>query len=448
MLEALKNRLQQAIERIRGRAVVDKEAVKALVKEIQRALLMADVNVEKVLELSKAIEEKAMSEDIPAGLTRQEHVTKVVYDELTALLGGSAPKIEVVKSKTNVFMLVGIEGSGKTLTCAKIAHYFHQKGYKVGLISTDTYRPGAKEQLRLYASKVSVPFYEDESKRPEEIARRGVDDFKRRGLDIVIVDTAGRHKEEKSLLKEMREMAEKVKPDQLFLVIDGTIGQQAYPQAKAFHEVAAIGGIAVTKLDGSAKGGGALSAASATGAKVYFVGAGEDVGDLEAYDPARFVGRLLGLGDMQALLDKVREIEDFQRMKERMEKVARGRFTLLDLMEQVEAVGKMGSLSKLLDMIPGLGTKVPKAAVEEAEEKLNTWRHVLKSMTDDEKLHPELIKSKRVRRISRGAGVEERVVRDMVKQYFQARRMIKSKQGRQLLKMMKKKGMKPEDLLH
>ncbi|MFQ5711039.1 MAG: signal recognition particle receptor subunit alpha [Candidatus Geothermarchaeales archaeon] len=447
MLDALKDRLQSAIERIRGRAVVDREAVKAFVKEIQRALLMADVNVEKVLEISKAIEKKALSEEIPPGLTRKEHVTKVIYDELTSLLGGSAPKLMVKKGKTNVFMLVGIEGSGKTLTCAKVAHHLKQRGYRVGLISADTYRPAAREQLRLYASRTSVPFYGDGSRKAEEIARRGIEEFRKKGFDVVIIDTAGRHKEEKALLKEMGEMAKKVKPDQLFLVVDGTIGQLAHAQAKAFHEVAPIGGVIVTKLDGSAKGGGALSAASATGAKIYFVGAGEDIGDLETYDPPRFVGRLLGLGDLQALLEKVREIEDLQRMRERMEKVARGKFTLLDLMEQVEAVGKMGSLSRLLDLIPGLGPRVPKEAVEEAEEKIKVWRHLIKSMTDEEKLHPEMIKSKRVRRISRGAGVGEKEVKDMVKQYFQARRMMKSKQGRKLLKMMKAKGFKPEDLL-
>jgi signal recognition particle subunit SRP54 len=316
----------------------------------------------------------------------------------------------------------------------------------VGLMSTDTYRPAAQEQLRQLAEGIDVPFYEAGSMSAEEIAEDGTNQFRNRGFDVVVMDTAGRHKEEKGLLQEMRHIAGRVKPDHIFLVVDGTIGQQARVQAQAFHEATPIGGIIVTKLDGTAKGGGALSAAAATGSQVFFVGAGERVEDLEPYDPARFVGRLIGLGDVEALLEKVRDMEDLQRMRARMERVAKGRFTLLDLMEQVEAVGRMGSLSKLLDLIPGFGTKVPKEVVKEAEERTKKWRHIMKSMTDEEKISPELVRAKRVRRISRGAGVEEREVRDMIKQYFAAKKMMKSRQGRKLLKMLKRGG-KLEDII-
>ncbi len=446
MLEALRDRLRSAIERIRGKAVVDKEAVEAFVKEVQRALLMADVDVEKVFEISRNIERRALEEEVPPGLTRKDQIVKIVYDELTVLLGGEKARMEVKKGKTTILMLVGIQGSGKTVSSSKLAYHLKQRGYRVGLMSTDTYRPAAQDQLRQLAERIDVSFYEAGSRSAEEIAVEGVHWFRDRGFDVVVLDTAGRHKEEKSLLQEMRRIAGSVKPDHIFLVLDGTIGQQARVQAQAFHEATPVGGIIVTKLDGTAKGGGALSAAAATGTRVFYIGAGEKVEDLEPYDPARFVGRLIGMGDVEALLEKVREMEDLQRMKVRMEKLAKGRFTLLDLMEQVEAVGKMGSLSKLLDLIPGLGMKVPKEAVKEAEEKTKKWRHIMKSMTDEEKIKPELVKAKRVRRISRGSGVGEKEVRDMIKQYFAAKKMMKSRQGRKLWKMMKKGG-RLEDMI-
>ena len=447
MLESLRERLQKAFETLRGTTVVDREAVKAFVQDLQRALLVADVDVRRVLEISEAIEEKALAEDIPPGLTRKEHIVKIVYDELASLMGEETPLLEIPKGRTTVLLAIGIQGSGKTTTCAKLAYHFLKGGYKVGLASTDTFRPAAQEQLRQLASEISCPFYEAKSEKPKEIAEMAVAHFKSGNFDVMILDTAGRHKEEKELLEEMKQIAEAAKPDFTFLVLDGTIGQQAYPQAKAFHETTPVGGVVITKLDGTAKGGGALSGAAATGSHVYFIGTGEKIADLEPYNPRSFVGRLLGLGDLDALMRKIREVEDVERMKRRMERLAKGRFTLVDLIEQLEGIRRMGSLTKILDLIPGMKMKLPKELAVEAEEKAKKWKHILNSMTDEERIQPELVKSRRVKRISRGAGVQEKEVKDLLKQFFAAKRMMKSRQGRRLMKMLRAQGIRPEDLM-
>jgi signal recognition particle subunit SRP54 len=353
------------------------------------------------------------------------------------LLGGSTPELKIKKG-LNKILLVGIQGSGKTTTAAKLAKYFRDSNYKVGVFSTDTYRPAARLQLKQLISGLNIEFFDIKTENSVELATKGIEYFSKRDIDIVIIDTAGRHKDEESLMKEMKQLSMIIKPDIIFLVIDASIGQQAYSQAKAFNEATQIGGIIITKLDGTAKGGGALSAAAATGAKIYFIGTGEKIEDFEEYNPPRFVGRLLGLGDLETLLQKFKAIEIDKEKRERLLQIAKGKFTLVDLVEQMEEIRKVGSFSKLLDLIPGFNLKIPKEMLEEAEEKVAKWRHALDSMTDEEKIDPTLIKGSRIKRISRGSGVDEKTIKEMIKQYHMSKKLLRSRKSKKFLKMFDK----------
>lgn len=424
VLEKIGSSIYESLKKIFGASVIDEYVVKELVRDLQRTLLQADVNVRLVLELSKRIEERALKEKIPPGIPRKEHVIKVVYEELVRLLGEKPVPLTITPGKRNVFMLVGIQGSGKTTTAAKLARYFQKRGYKTALICADTFRAGALAQLSQLAAQINVPVYGNErEKNPIKIALEGLKKFER--YDIIIVDTAGRHKDEKSLIEEMKTLQKAIKPDEVIMVIDGTIGQQAAVQAKAFHEATPLGSIIVAKLDGSARGGGALSAVAATGAPIKFIGTGEKINDLEAFDPPRFVSRLLGMGDLRSLIEKVREAE-LKIPEKRAKAILSGKFTLSDMYEQFEAIKRMGPFSRILKMLPGLGYELPNELVDVAEERLEKWRVIIQSMTPEEREKPQIINASRIRRIARGSGTSEKDVKDLLKQYKLLRRMMKT----------------------
>lgn len=423
-LERLGASLHEALRKIFRAAVVDEAAVKELIRDLQRALLQADVNVKLVLEISKRIEERSLKEEVPPGISRREHVIKVLYEELTRFLGENPVPLRVEPGKRKVIMLIGIQGSGKTTVAAKLARYFQKRGVKPALICVDTYRPGAFEQLKQLATRINVPVYGDpKAKNPVEIALAGLDQFKDR--DLIIIDTAGRHKEERELINEMKMLEQKIKPDEVILVIDGTIGQQAMAQAKAFSEATSIGSIIVTKLDGSARGGGALSAVAATGAPIKFVGTGEKIEDIEPFIPSRFVGRLLGMGDLETLLEKVKEAE--VKVPERKAKaIMSGKFTLTDMYEQFESMKKVGPFQKLLKMLPGMSYHIPEEMLEMAEDRLEKWRVIIQSMTPEERENPKILNSSRIRRVARGSGTSEKEVKELLKQYGLMRKMLKT----------------------
>lgn len=423
-LDKLSSSLTSAIKKLFKAGVVDEAAVKELVRDIQRALLQADVNVQLVLQISKRIEERALNEKMPPGISRREHVVKVVYEELTRFIGDKPVPLKVEPGKKKIIMLVGIQGSGKTTHAAKLSRYFQKRGIKVGLICADTYRPGAFAQLQQLASRINVPLYgEPKNKDPVKVVREGLRQFADR--DLIIVDTAGRHKEEKDLIKEMKDIEKQVKPDEVIMVIDGTIGQQALSQAKTFHEATPIGAIIVTKLDGSSRGGGALSAVAATGAPIKFIGTGEKIEDIEAFIPSRFVGRLLGMGDLETLLEKVHDAE-IKVPQKKAKEIMSGNFTLTDMYEQFQAVKKMGPFGKVMKMIPGLSsTEVPDDMLNAAEGRLDKWGVIIQSMTPSEKDNPKVLNSSRARRIARGSGTTEKDVKELVKQYVMMRKMLK-----------------------
>ena len=422
-LDRLGSSLTDAIKKLFRASVIDEAAVKELVRDIQRALLQADVNVQLVLEISKRIEERALKEKMPPGISRREHVIKVVYEELTRFVGEKPVPLTIEPGKRKIVMLVGIQGSGKTTTAAKLARFYQKRGLKPALICADTYRPGAFAQLQQLAGRLNVPIFGDpKNKDPVKVVSEGLKHFSDK--DLIIVDTAGRHKEERDLIKEMKALEHKIKPDEVVMVIDGTIGQQALIQAKTFHEATPIGAIFVTKLDGSSRGGGALSAVAATGAPIKFIGTGEKTEDIESFIPSRFVGRLLGMGDLETLLEKVKEAE-IKVPKKKAKAILSGKFTLTDMYEQFEAVKGMGPFRKVLQMLPGMSQNVPEEMLNTAEGRLEKWRVIIQSMRSEEKENPKIFNSSRVKRVARGSGTTEKDVKDLLKQYVNMRKMMK-----------------------
>jgi signal recognition particle subunit SRP54 len=422
-LDRLGSSLYDALKKVFRASVVDEATVKELVRDIQRALLQADVNVQLVLGISKRIEERALQEKVPPGISRREHVIKVVYEELTRFVGEKPVPLKIEPGHRQVIMLVGIQGSGKTTAAAKLARFFQKRGLKPALICADTYRPGAYAQLQQLANRINIPIYGDvKAKDPVKVVSDGLRQFTDK--DLIIVDTAGRHKEEKELIKEMKVLEQKIKPDEVVMVIDGTIGQQALIQAKTFHEATPIGAILVTKLDGSARGGGALSAVAATGAPIKFVGTGEKTEDIESFIPSRFVGRLLGMGDLETLLEKVKEAE-IKVPEKKAKAILSGKFTLTDMYEQFEAFKGMGPFRKVLKMLPGMSYNIPEEMLDTAEGRLEKWRVIIQSMRSEEKENPKIFNSSRVKRVARGSGTTEKDVKDLLKQYVMMRKMLR-----------------------
>jgi len=438
MLDSLREGLQAAVKKLVGSTTVDEKAVREFVRDLQRTLIQSDVNVKMALEVTERVEKRVLEEKPAPGVTRKDQVVSVLYDELARLLGGEGG-LQLDKGKTSVIVMLGVQGSGKTTTTGKLARFYTKRGFKVGIVAADTFRPGAVVQLKTLASSSGVDVYSDEKeKNSVKVAKEGRKHFEVT-KNLVIIDTAGRHKEEKGLLQEMREVVGAVRPDATLLVIDGTIGQQCYNQALAFHQAAPVGGIVVTKLDGAAKGGGALAASAATGAKVFFIGTGERIDDLEEFAPTRFVGRLLGMGDLKALMDMVRtsEVEIDDKAAQRM---MSGKLTMDDLLAQFEQMKKFGSLKKVLEHIPGLSGAVNSQELEKAEDRVKVFKSIIQSMTGTEKADPERINSSRLKRIARGSGRSEKDVRELLSRYKQMKSLVKTSKGREFRQMMRRTG--------
>lgn len=417
VLEKLGESLSGIVRKITLAGIVDKKLVKEVVRDLQRALLSSDVNVKLVMGISKAVEERALKEKLAPGLSKREHVIRILYEELVELLGTPGGYGRVAKGR---IMLVGLQGSGKTTTAVKIARYYQKRGARPLIIVTDTYRPAAYEQAKQLAQPLDIPVYgEPEERDPLAILKRGLKQTK--GRDLIILDSAGRHKREEELFAEMKELQREFQPDEQFLIIDATIGQQAGAQAKAFHDAIGITGVVLTKLDGSAKGGGALSAVAETGAPVRFIGTGEKVDDLEPFDPERFISRLLGLGDLRSLLEKARETIKEEEVKD----IFKGDFTLQDLKTQIEAITKMGPLSSVLKMIPGMSLTLPKEASQITEEKMKRFLNILDSMTEEEKRKPKVLNASRIRRIAMGSGTTREDVKELISYYNLMRKALK-----------------------
>ena len=422
MFDDLGKSLSDLIRKLVTGTTIDEKAVEEILQDLKRILLQSDVDIKLVDELTETIRKKCLKEKIPAGLTLREHVLKTIYEEVTRLLGGKPA--ELIGKKR--IMFVGLFGSGKTTSIAKLARYFQKQGSRPALVALDYHRPAAAEQLQQLGKQINVPVYVHPAKDPYEAANEGLKRFEK--YDMVIFDTAGRNALDKGLADELKKLGEIIKPDEVLLAIPADLGKVARVQSEEFNKLVGITGVFITKMDGTAKAGGALAATAVTGAKVKFIGTGEKIENLEIYNPERFVSRLLGLGDLQTLLEKAKEVE----MKpEKVKKIIEGKFILQDFYEQIEAAQKMGPLGEIAKMIPGLGMmKLPEGIMEKQEEKMKHYRHIMQSMTKEEKDNPEKIDASRIKRIANGSGRPESEVRNLLQQYEQMKKMMKMLGGK------------------
>ncbi|MBI2548560.1 signal recognition particle protein [Candidatus Woesearchaeota archaeon] len=442
VLDSLSSSLKTTLKKIANALFVDEKLVNELIKDIQRALLQSDVNVQLVFDLSKKIKQRALEEKHPPGLSKKEYLIKIVYEELVIFLGKEGSKIEI-KQKPYFIMLMGLFGSGKTTTTGKLAKYFMKRGYKVALVGLDIHRPAALDQLEQIGNQVNAPVFIDRKlKDPVLIWRTYAPSLEK--YDLVLIDTAGRDALSADLIEEIEALQAVIQPHENILVLSADIGQAAQKQAQQFHASCGITGVIITKMDGTAKGGGALTACAVTGAPVTFIGVGEKLDDLEEFRPEGFVSRLLGMGDLEALLEKAQEVMDEEEAKDLGKKFLKGQFNLLDLYEQMAAMKQMGPLSKVLEMVPGFGQlQLPKDMLQVQEGKLEKWRYLMDSCTKEELEDPEIISTGRVERIAQGSGTSPSEVRELLKQYKQSKKMVKMLGGssgspKEMEKMMKK----------
>lgn len=431
VLDDLGTSLRGTLEDLRGKSRLTEEDVEAVVKEIQRSLLQADVDVSLVMDLSDSIETRALEEEPPAGTTARDHVLRIVYEELVELVGDSTE----IPLEEQTILLAGLQGSGKTTTAAKMAWWFSKKGLRPAVIQTDTFRPGAYEQAEEMAGRAEVDFYgEPDAEDPVAVARRGfeaTDD-----ADVRIVDTAGRHALEDELIEEIEAIEDVAEPDRNLLVLDAAIGQGANEQAQRFEEAIGIEGVAITKLDGTAKGGGALAAVDETDSTIAFLGTGEEIQDIERFEPSGFISRLLGMGDLKQLTERVeRAMAETQEEEDDWDPqdMLSGEFTLHDLRKQMNAMNRMGPLDQVMDMIPGLGgglmDELPDDAMDVTQERMQRFEFVMDSMTDEEMEYPRAVGQSQIERIARGSGTDEETVRELLQQHKMMERTIKQFQG-------------------
>ena len=437
-LEGLKAGIFGAVSRLKGKRKLDDAEIKELTKSIRRALLEADFNVRQSKEITARLEERMVEEEPRPGVTLQTHAMNIIYTELVRLLG--APK--EIRPHNQTILMVGLYGQGKTTTTAKLAEWWRRRhGVKVAVIEADVQRPGAYAQLQQLLSDSPVEVYgEPENKDAEEIVRNGL--AKVGNADVVIVDTAGRDRLDDELQAELERIHKVANATERFLVIDAQVGQAAGPVAAGFHELVGVSGVIVSKLDGTARGGGALSAVATTGAPIVFIGEGEKVADLEKFESDRFISRLLGMGDIRGLIDIAPDSLDQEEAMRLTERMMSGRFTLNDMYKQMEMMSKIGTIDKIVSHLPtsffgGLGS-MDRRQKEEMQGNLERFRVIMDSMTDEEKNEPHVLKAERIRRIAKGAGVKEKNVRELLAQWNRSRKMMKGIKGnRKLRRQMK-----------
>jgi signal recognition particle subunit SRP54 len=446
VLNELGKRINAAMRSFVDSPLVSQKELDHLIKDICAALLESDVNVKLVQNLRKNIKASIPLDQLGAGINKRKLVQKAVLDELVNLVDPRVEPYKPTKGKSNVFMFVGLQGSGKTTTCTKLAAHYQRKGWKVGLVCADTFRAGAFDQLKQNAAKIKIPFYGSYTETdPTKIAEQGVTAFKKDRFEIIIVDTSGRHKQEADLFEEMKQIEQAVHPDQVIFILDGTIGQAAEAQATAFKDTVDVGALVITKMDGHSKGGGAISAVAATQSPIIFIGTGEHAHDLERFSPRSFISKMLGMGDISGLMETVQDLKLDQNTN-LIKKLEKGEFSLRDMYEQFQMIQKMGPLGKIMGMMPGFPPEMLGATEQEGTKRIKKMQVIMDSMNNHEldsdgKLFE--LQPTRIDRIAKGAGVPGYEVQLLLVQYKQFAHVVKKMGGpKGLMKTMADAGKK------
>jgi signal recognition particle subunit SRP54 len=425
VLAELGLKIKEAINKLNGAEFVDKKLVDEVLNAVGVALLKSDVKIKYVANLQKNIRDQFSKLEDTTG-NKRLIIQRAVVTELQNMLTAKRKPYVLKKGKPNIVMFVGLQGSGKTTTCTKYAYYYMKKGWKVSLVCADTFRAGAFDQLKQNATKCKIPFYGSYTEMdPVKIAEEGVSEFKKKNFDLIIIDTSGKHKQETALFDEMKQVSEVTNPDDIIFVMDSHIGQACHEQAQAFKEAVDVGSVIITKLDGHAKGGGALSAVAATESPVTFIGTGEHFEEFESFDPQGFIKRLLGLGDLKGLFEKVKDAVSTDNQKKLVENLQKGQFSLRDMRDQYQSVLKMGPLDKVVSMIPGLSSEIiPKGQEKEASKKINKFLCIMDSMNDRELDCKIKMDDGRIKRVAKGSGVLPIEVKLLIDEYGKFAKMV------------------------
>lgn len=426
MFDALSERLDGIFKKVRGRGKLTEKDVDAVMREIRIALLEADVNVKVVRDFIGRVKERAVGAEVSKALDPGQQIVKIVHEELITTLGGEQAKLTVSPKPPTVIMLAGLQGSGKTTHAGKLAKHLKGQGLQPLLVGADLQRPAAVEQLRTLAERVGVPFYSEPSD-PVSVARGAMEEAARLGRNVVIVDTAGRLQIDDALMDELKEIRSATDPDDTLLVVDAMTGQEAVNVAVAFDEAVPLDGLILTKIDGDARGGAALSVKQVVGKPILFVGTGEKLDDFEPFFPDRLAGRILGMGDVLSLIDKAEQTFSEQEAEKAAEMLQRGEFTLDDFLEQLQQVKKMGPLKNVIGMIPGLPKEVKNADIDDNE--LVKVTAIIQSMTMHERANPKIINGSRRLRIAKGCGMQTQDVNQLLKQFGEMQKMMKQLGG-------------------
>ena len=430
--EGLSEKLQNVFKGLKGKGSLTEADINAAMREVKLALLEADVNFKVVKEFVDSVKQKSLGEEVMASLTPGQQVIKIVNDELTELMGGIGSKLTYSPKGFTVYMMVGLQGTGKTTTCGKLANYLKKNGKKPMLCACDIYRPAAIDQLEVVGKAVDTPvFTMRESREPEKIALAAIKEAERKGCNVLIVDTAGRLQIDEELMEELIRLKGAIKPHEILLVVDALTGQDAVNAAEGFNDRLGIDGIIMTKMDGDSRGGAALSAKKVTGRPVKFVGTGEKFDALEPFHPERMASRILGMGDVLTLIEKAQEDYDEQKAQELEKRLRKNQFTLEDFLEQMGQIRKMGGIGKLLGMMPGMNSRaMQNVNVEQSERDFVQMEAIIQSMTREERENPSILNASRRKRIAAGSGQPVSKINQLVKRYDETRKMMKSFTGK------------------
>ena len=425
MFELLTEKFSSVVEKLRGVKKIDEKTLDEALKDIRTALLEADVNVDVVKEFISDIKQKVLGQELIKGLSAGETIIKLIYDETIKILGGEEPPtLAKPDNPPAIIMLVGLQGTGKTTTAGKLAKYLKSKGYRVGVASTDVRRPAAAKQLCTLAQSIDIPcFVDEEEKDALKLTEKVIQDAKKQGFSYIILDTAGRLHIDQELMEELKKIKEKVKPAEVLYVADAMQGQDAITTAEEFHKAVGLTGVILTKLDGDAKGGIALSVRKVLGVPIKFIGTGEKIENLEPFYPDRIAQRILGLGDIQTLIEKMQAAIEEDKAKQMAEKIMNAEFTLEDLRDQVRMIRNLGPMEQILKMIPGVGSKIKDLKVDEKQ--FVKIEAIINSMTPEERAKPHIINGSRKKRIARGSGTTILDVNKVLKQYEEMKKMMK-----------------------